>query len=127
MTRLIQPLILLLSDPVMASAVGMRINRWNIALATLAGLSVGLAVRSCGVLFTFGALALPVMIAKQLCGEIRSLFLLAPLLAAGLSFLGLWMGHAWDLPPGQSVVGVMSLFLLIAHPARLLRNRMSNL
>ncbi len=111
-------LILLLSDPVMAAAIGIRVSRWNIAMAVLAGLSVGLAVRSTGVLFAFGALALPVMIAKQICGEVRSLFLFAPILAASLSFLGLWAGHYWNLPPGQAAVGVMCFALLVAHLIR---------
>ncbi len=111
-------LILLLSDPMMAAAIGIRVLRWNVAMAILAGLSVGLAVRSTGVLFAFGALALPVMIAKQICGEVRSLFILAPILAATLSFLGLWTGHQWNLPPGQAAVGVMCLALLVARLIR---------
>lgn len=120
---LMRPLILLLSDPVMAAAIGLRISIWNITLAVLAGLSVGLAVRSTGVLFAFGALAIPVMIAKQVCGEVRSLFLLAPILAVTLGFLGLWVGHQWNLPPGQAVVGVMCLTLLVTHLARQLWER----
>ena len=122
---LMRPLILLLSDPVMASAIGIRVGRWNVVLAIVSGLSVGLAVRSTGVLFTFGALALPVMIAKQLCGEVRSLFLLAPILAAILSFFGLWASHRWDLPPGQAAAGLMCVALLVVHPARRLWSRVS--
>lgn len=120
---LMRPLILLLSDPVMASAIGIRVHRWNIALALVSGLSVGLAVRSTGVLYTFGALALPVMIAKQLCGEVRNLFLLAPILAATLSFLGLWASHRWNLPPGQAAAATMCLALLVTHIARRLWSR----
>ncbi|WP_428386249.1 metal ABC transporter permease [Mucisphaera sp.] len=123
MIWLMRPLILLLSDPVMAAAIGMKVTRWNVILAILAGLSVGLAVRSTGVLFAFGALAIPVMIAKQIAGEVRSLFLLAPLLAIMLSFTGLWLGHLWDFPPGQAAVSVMCLALLITHLARLAWNR----
>ncbi len=119
-----RPLVLLLSDPVLAAAIGIKVTRWNIVLAVLAGLSVGLAVRSTGVLFAFGALALPIMIAKQFCGEVRSLFLLSPILAATLSFFGLWVGHLWDLPPGQAAVGVMCLALLGTHVARQLWDRM---
>ncbi|MBX2851450.1 MAG: metal ABC transporter permease [Phycisphaeraceae bacterium] len=121
---LMRPLILLLSDPVLAAAIGIKVSRWNIVLAILAGLSVGLAVRSTGVLFAFGALAIPAMIAKQFCGEVRSLFLLSPVLAATLSFLGLWAGHAWDLPPGQAAVGVMCLTLLVTHASRQAWDRM---
>ena len=119
-----RPLVLLLSDPVLASAIGLKIFRWNITLAIMIGLSVGLAVRSTGVLYAFGALALPVMIAKQFCGEVRSLFLFSPIIAVGLSFAGLWGGHLWDFPPGQSAVGVMCAALLITHMGRQLWDRM---
>ncbi len=122
---LMRPLILLLSDPVMASAIGIRVARWNVALAIVSGFSVGLAVRSTGVLFTFGALALPVMIAKQLCGEVRSLFVLSPILAAILGFFGLWVSHRWNLPPGQAAAGLMCAALLVTHAARRLWSHIS--
>jgi len=113
-----KPLILMLSDPVMASAIGLRVSHWNLALAVAAGLCVGLAVRATGMLFAFGALALPVMIAKQYCGEVRSLFLVAPAVGASLAFVGLWLSFAWNLPPGQAAVGVMCVALLVAHLTR---------
>ncbi len=113
-----RPLVLLLADPVMASAIGMRVALWNILLAMGVGLCVGLTVRSTGMLFAFGCLALPVMIAKQLCGEVRSLFVASPLLAAILSLTGLWLAYTWDLPPGQVVVGLSCITLALAVIAR---------
>jgi len=113
-----RPLVLLLADPVMASAVGMRVRLWDVAIAVMAGLCVGLGVRSAGMLFTFGALALPVMIAKQWCGEIRSLFRASPLIAGAAAFIGLWIAYARDLPPGQVVVALLCLALLASAVLR---------
>jgi len=111
-------IVLLLSDPVMAAAIGMRVRVWDLALAIFSGLCVGLGVRSTGMLFTFGCLALPVMIAKQACGEVRSMFWVSPLIAAAAGLIGLWLSYHWDLPPGQVVVGLLCVVLVIAVAAR---------
>ncbi len=111
-------LVLLLADPVMASAIGMRVTNWNIAIAVFSGMCVGLGVRSTGMLFAFGCLALPVMIAKQFCGEVRSLFWASPVIAGLFAFAGLWLSYVWDLPPGQLVVALLSVLLVFAAVAR---------
>lgn len=111
-------LVLLLADPVMAAAIGMRVRTWDWGLALVCGACVGLGVRSTGMLFTFGCLALPVMIAKQVCGEVRSLFWASPLVAAATALTGLWLSYAWDLPPGQVVVSLLCVALLAAAAGR---------
>ncbi len=120
-----RPLILMLADPVMASAVGLRVALWNVVIAVIAGLCVGLAVRSTGMLFAFGCLALPVMIAKQFCGEVRSLFWVSPLLASAFALVGLWLSYAADLPPGQVVVALLCVVLVIASTARFAWDQMA--
>ncbi len=111
-------IVLLLADPVMAAAIGMRVRVWDLGLAVFSGACVGLGVRSAGMLFTFGCLALPVMIAKQACGEVRSLFWAGPLVAAVAALVGLWLSYAWDLPPGQVVVALLCVTLVGAAAVR---------
>ena len=111
-------IVLLLSDPVMAAAIGMRVRVWDTGLAVFSGACVGLGVRSAGMLFTFGCLALPVMIAKQACGEVRSMFWVSPLVAAFFALVGLWLSYLWDLPPGQVVVALLCAVLVVAVAAR---------
>ena len=114
-------LVLLLADPVMASAIGTRVGRWNIGLAVFCGICVGLGVRSAGMLFTFGCLVIPVMIAKQTCGNVRSLFLVSPVIACSASLIGLWLSYIWDLPPGQVVVVLLCVLLIPAYIVRRLQ------
>ncbi|MEM1028186.1 MAG: metal ABC transporter permease [Planctomycetota bacterium] len=111
-------IVLLLSDPVMAAAIGMRVRVWDLALALFSGACVGLGVRSTGMLFTFGCLALPVMIAKQACGEVRAMFWVSPLVAGVSALVGLWLSYHWDLPPGQVVVALLCVVLVVAVAAR---------
>ncbi len=111
-------IVILLTDPVMAAAIGLRVGLWNVAFAMLIGFAVGLAVRSTGVIFAFGCLALPVLIAKQVCGEVRTLFWMSPLIAVGTGLVGLWVAYAWNLPAGQVVVVLLCVEVVIVMSSR---------
>lgn len=118
-------LVLLLSDPVMAAAVGMRVTAWNIVLALTVGLVVGMSVKSAGMLFTFGCMAFPAMIAKQWCGQIKSLFVVAPVVAVSSAFVGLWASYTWQSPPGLVIVAILGVVALLAYVVRLGLDRVS--
>ena len=67
-------LVLWLTDPVMAAAVGMRTAWWTLVVAVILGLSAGLMLRSTGLLFTSGCLVLPGLAAKRLSRNTAALF-----------------------------------------------------
>jgi ABC-type Mn2+/Zn2+ transport system permease subunit len=112
MTR--RRLVVLVTDPTMAAAVGMRVGWWTGALALAMGVGTGVAMRSTGMLYTFGCLVLPPLVAKNLCREVAPMFWVAPLVAAGSVAVGLVVAHTWDFPPGQTMVAVQALALLAA-------------
>jgi len=109
-----RPLVLWLTDPVMAAAVGMKTGRWNLALTGVLGCCIGLAVPAAGVVFTFGCLVLPVMIAKQFFGEVRLLLIASPIIGAGGAIVGLALAYIWNLPPGQVVVVLLGGAMAVA-------------
>ena len=115
-------LTLYLSDPVMAAAVGANIVIWSIVLSTVLGLATGLAIRSSGMLFTFGCLILPAQMAKNLCRDIPPMFLTAPLMALSCVLLGLMSGNHYDLPPAQTIVALMSVVLMATWLVRWARD-----
>jgi ABC-type Mn2+/Zn2+ transport system permease subunit len=106
--------LLLAMDPPMALAVGMRVPVWTVGLTLWLGLVIGLSMRVSGMLYTFGCLVLPALIAKQCCREVRPLFLIAPLVALSLGALGCVLADATDSPPAQMTVALLSLALMIA-------------
>jgi zinc transport system permease protein len=114
-------LVLFVSDPIMAAAVGMKIGLWGFLIAGTLGLTTGLSIGSLGLLFTFGALVLPALIAKNLCSRIAPMFPAA--LAASLAgtLLGLLFAHHFDLPPGQMIVALLCAVLLGAWACRGIR------
>ena len=114
-------LILFAIDPAMAAAVGMRTRVWNTSLAVWLGLVVGAAMRSAGLLYTFGSLVLPAVAAASLCRETRSLFVVAPLLALFAGVVGFVLANHYDDPPGQMAVVVQAAIVAVAWAARRLR------
>lgn len=107
-------LVLLVTDPTMASAVGMRPGWWSLGLALALGVGAAAALQATGLLFTFGCLVLPALIAKNLCREVAPMFRVAPLAAAGAVLAGLVLAHHFDFPPGQMIVVLLAAGLVLA-------------
>jgi len=118
-------LLLLALDPAMAETIGMRAAHWGALLAAWLGLTVGLALRSSGMLYTFGCLVLPGLCAKHVVREVRSMFLVAPLVALSAGVAGFVLAHHYDFPPAQMTVALLGFALLLAWGVRWLRHRMS--
>lgn len=114
-------LVLFAIDPAMAAAVGMRTGWWNAALALWMGLAIGAAMRSAGLLYSFGSLVLPAIAAAALCRETRSLFVVAPLLALAAGVVGFVLANHYDDPPGQMAVVVQAAMVAAAWALRRLR------
>ncbi|MBA3686552.1 MAG: metal ABC transporter permease, partial [Planctomycetes bacterium] len=100
-------LTLLAIDPAAAQVQGLRRRWWDVAIALWLGLSIGLAIRVCGLLFAFGCLVLPALAARGLCREVRSQFLVAPALAVAACVVGFALANHHDLPPAQVAVGLL--------------------
>lgn len=101
-------LLLLAVDPVLASALGLSGTAWGFLTALWLGTAVGLAIHTAGTLFTFGCLVLPALVAKGLCREVRSMLLVAPLLALLAVFAGFVVAHDRDLPPAHTTVALLA-------------------
>lgn len=108
-----QPILVLSMDPAMAVAVGMKLRLWSVLLSIWLGLSVGLSIRISGMLYAFGCLVLPPLIAKNVCREVRPMFLVAPFAAVLIASMGFIVAHHYDYPPAQMTVALMSVTLLL--------------
>jgi zinc/manganese transport system permease protein len=106
-------LLLFVTDPSMAAAVGMRVGRWAIFESVWLGLVVGLSIRVSGMLFAFGSLVLPPLVAKNLCREVRPMFFVAPVVAMLTNTIGFVLANHYDFPPAQMNVVLTCLLLLV--------------
>jgi ABC-type Mn2+/Zn2+ transport system permease subunit len=108
-------------DPAMAAAVGMRLKPWALMTSAWLGLAIGLSIRSAGMLYTFGCLVLPALVAKNLCREVSPMFVVAPLVAVSTGAVGFVLANHYDDPPAQMTVALLCLLLTIAWLIRRLR------
>jgi zinc transport system permease protein len=116
------PKILLFAlDRTMAVAVGMKLGTWNAIISVWLGLAIGLSIRASGMLFTFGCLVLPPLIAKNLCRKVRSMFIVSPVAGVGIAILGFALANHYDYPPGQLTVALYCLGLMVAWIVRSFR------
>lgn len=114
-------LVLVAVDPELASAVGLRPQRVRLAVAVVLGVCVGLAMRISGLLYTFGCLVLPALVARSLGREIRPLLATAPLVALGAAVPGFVLAHGLDTPPAHTTVALLCAALGVAWGVRRLR------
>jgi ABC-type Mn2+/Zn2+ transport system permease subunit len=117
-------LVLLAIDPEMAAAVGLRVGRWATATAVCLGVAVGLSNRVAGMIYAFGCLVLPALVARSLCREVRSMFVVAPVVALAAGVVGFVLANHYDTPPGQTAVALLCALALAAWPVRALRLRL---
>jgi len=109
-------------DISMAVATGMRIRAWNAILSVWLGLAIGLSIRASGMLYTFGCLVLPALVAKNLCREVRSMFLVSPVIAVVTGIVAFILANHYDYPPGQMTVALFGLELVAAWIVRRQKN-----
>jgi ABC-type Mn2+/Zn2+ transport system permease subunit len=117
--------LLLMLDPEMAGAVGMRVGLWEGAIYAWLGLLVGVSIHAAGMVYAFGCLVLPALVAKTFCREVWSIFVVSPLIALGAGFVAFVLANHHDYPPGQLTVAVLSTLLLVSRIARSLVERHS--
>lgn len=115
-------ILLVTTDPAMAEAIGMRVGWWSAGLAALMGLAVGLSIRSSGMLYTFGCLVLPALVAKNLCNELRAMFFVSPAVAVGTGVVAFVFANEFDYPPAQVAVALLAAALAAAWGLRAARS-----
>jgi ABC-type Mn2+/Zn2+ transport system permease subunit len=101
-------------DPPMAAALGLRVGHWWLGTAVVLGISVGLSIRVSGLLYTFGCLVLPALIARAMLAELRSAVVAAPLIGVAASAMGFAIANEYDYPPAQVAVALLGAVLALA-------------
>lgn len=116
-----RPILLFSIDPAMAAAAGLRITLMSVLLSAWLGLTMGLSIRVSGMLYTFGCLVLPALVAKNVCREVRPMLLVTPLVAVVTATVGFVLANYYDYPPAQMTVALLCLWLALAWALRWLR------
>lgn len=116
-----QVLALVITDPAHARALGLNVGGWSMAIGLVTGLAIAYAIRTAGLMFTFGMLVLPGLAAARAGSGLRATVVLTPPLAACAAIAGIMLSHGADTPPGQTIVVIGCALVVLAAPLRRLR------
>jgi len=65
-------------------------------------------------LYSFGMLVLPALIAKNICREVRPMLVVSPVLAVAIATVGFALANYYDFPPAQMTVALACVLLIVA-------------
>jgi zinc transport system permease protein len=97
-----------------ARVAGVPIGALNIAVATLAAVTVALSMRVVGILLVAALMVLPVSAASRVAWSMRSTFLLSLAIGLASALAGLTLSYYADLPPGGTIVLVAAAAFALA-------------
>ena len=117
--RLRDSLLLTALDPETAAALGVPRRGLVVGAAVWLGICVGFAMRVSGMLYAFGCLVLPALVARRILRESRPLFWVTPVVALAAALPGFAIAHVVDVPPAQMTVTLLCAALALAWSAGL--------
>jgi len=106
-------LLIFVTDAAMAEAVGVDVKLTSVCISIFLGFSIAVSIRCAGMIYVFGCLVLPPLIAQLLCRESRPIFYLSPLIAVGSAGASFVFANYYDYPPGQMTVASLTVLLLM--------------
>jgi zinc/manganese transport system permease protein len=111
-------------DPQMAATMGYRVRAWEFFFYLMLGVAFSLSVSVAGVLVIFSYLVIPATVALVLDVRMKGTFVVAVSVAVVAGACGVALSYSWDLPTGPTIVGVLTVILLVAGAGKqLLRVR----
>lgn len=114
-------------DPISARAQGIKVNFWNVLLTGWVGIIVGLAMKVTGLIYAFGCLILPGLIAIQFSKNLNQVVYFTPIIALSLSISGFVIANYYDYPPAQVTIALYSMGLVLAKMITGLSGRLAPL
>lgn len=109
-------------DPPTARALGVP-RGLDLLSAGWLGLVLGVSLRASGLLYSFGCLVLPALVAKSVCRATLPMFFVAPLVAVAAAAGAAVLGHAWDYNPAQAAVALLCALVAAGWGLRAARRR----
>jgi zinc transport system permease protein len=105
-----------------ARVAGVPIGALNVAVATLAAVTIALSMRVVGILLIAALMVLPVTAASRIAWSLRSTLMLSMTIGLGSVLAGLTVAYYADVPPGGTIVLVCAAGAVAATAASVVRS-----
>lgn len=101
-------------DPVMAKAIGMKVNFYHYMLMVLLTLVAVTAMQSVGTILIVAMLITPAATAYLYANSLKTMIFLSSTLGAVSSLLGLFIGYTFNIAVGSSIVLTAAIIFTIS-------------
>lgn len=101
-------------DPLMAKAIGMKVNFYHYLLMVLLTLVSVTAIQSVGTILIVAMLITPAATAYLYTNSLRKMIILSSSLGAVSSVLGLFIGYSFNIAVGSSIVITSAIIFAIS-------------
>lgn len=101
-------------DPLMAKAIGMRVNFYHYLLMVLLTLVSVTAMQSVGTILIVAMLITPAATAYLYTNSLRKMIILSSTIGAVSSVLGLFIGYSFNIAVGSSIVITSAIIFAIS-------------
>lgn len=101
-------------DPLMARAIGMKVNFYHYLLMVLLTLVSVTAMQSVGIILIVAMLITPAATAYLYTNSLRKMIILSSSLGAVSSVLGLFIGYSFNIAVGSSIVITSAIIFAIS-------------
>ncbi|GCF93155.1 membrane protein [Enterococcus florum] len=101
-------------DPLMAKALGMKVNFYHYLLMILLTLVAVTAMQSVGTILIVALLITPAATAYLYTNSLKAMMILSAALGALSSLVGLFIGYTYNLAVGSSIVLTATSFFIIS-------------
>ncbi len=113
-------------DPIGAAAAGLNTLRYDTLLLGLIGLAIAVSVQIVGVVLVVAMLVTPAATARLVAQDLRTLVIVALLVAVGSSIAGIWLSYYVNAASGGTIVLVAtSLFAVVWTVRSVARSRVA--
>lgn len=109
-----RPFLLLSFDPEQADVSGFSARRYHAIMLLLVALTVVVSFQTVGTLLVFGMLIAPASTGALLAHRVGTMMLIACLVGAASSYLGLLASYWWDIAAGASMVLAATCIFFVA-------------
>lgn len=110
-------------DPVQARAVGLKVTFLHYALLTMISLTIVAALKAVGIILSISLLIAPGAIAYLITKRFSSMIIIAVLIGAGSSFLGIYLSLFIGSDSASTIVLMMTVLFILTFIKVSLSNR----
>jgi manganese/iron transport system permease protein len=105
-------------DPIGAAAAGLNTLRYDTLLLGLIGLAIAVSVQIVGVVLVVAMLVTPAATARLVAQDLRTLVVVALLVAVGSSVAGIWLSYYVNAASGGTIVLVATTLFAVVWTVR---------